>query len=234
MSGAVEKLLFTYLWNRCHQQIPGIKLIQIGAIYILLCQNWPLFDCWKDIWCWKLPGRVATSENDRLHMYSLCIILSWQASSTRVHAGRFRAARVARGQPARARLVRVEIFTGCWRHCRPRKRGDTWQGPATIPSANRPARRCLGKGQGGRDRRTVEPGGKRGELLETLRREQHTRESTFGYDATVEVSNFEPGWNFGCFRARSVAPSNELRTKKWNRVFNPKGFLQPSFLCSFL
>ncbi len=37
MSGAVEKLLFTYLWNGYHQQIPGIKLIQIGAISILLC-----------------------------------------------------------------------------------------------------------------------------------------------------------------------------------------------------
>jgi hypothetical protein len=30
-----------------------------------------LFHCWKDIWCWKLPCRVATSENDRLHIYSL-------------------------------------------------------------------------------------------------------------------------------------------------------------------
>jgi hypothetical protein len=39
MSGAVEKLLCTYLLNRYHQQIPGIKLIQIGAISILLCQH---------------------------------------------------------------------------------------------------------------------------------------------------------------------------------------------------
>ncbi len=39
MSGAVEKLRFTYLWNRYHQQIPGIKLIQIGAISIILCQH---------------------------------------------------------------------------------------------------------------------------------------------------------------------------------------------------
>jgi hypothetical protein len=36
MSGAVEKLLFTSLWNRYQEQIPGIKLIQIGAISILL------------------------------------------------------------------------------------------------------------------------------------------------------------------------------------------------------
>jgi hypothetical protein len=35
---AVEKLLFTYLWNKYHQQIPGIKFIHIGAISILLCQ----------------------------------------------------------------------------------------------------------------------------------------------------------------------------------------------------
>ncbi len=27
---------------------------------------------WKDNWCWKLPCRVATSENDRLHIYRLC------------------------------------------------------------------------------------------------------------------------------------------------------------------
>ncbi len=73
MSGAVEKLRFTYLWNRYHQQIPGIKMIQIGAISLLLCQHQPLFHCWKHIWCWKLPCRVATSENDRLHIYSLCI-----------------------------------------------------------------------------------------------------------------------------------------------------------------
>jgi hypothetical protein len=46
-------------------------LIQIGAISILLCQHKPLFHCWKDIWCWKLPCRLATSENDRLHIYSL-------------------------------------------------------------------------------------------------------------------------------------------------------------------
>jgi hypothetical protein len=39
ISGAVEKLGFTHLWNRCHQRIPGIKLIQIGAIPILLCQH---------------------------------------------------------------------------------------------------------------------------------------------------------------------------------------------------
>ncbi len=73
MSGAVEKLLFTYyLWNRYHQQIPGIKLIQIGAISILAyARIKPLFHCWKDIWCWKPPCRVATSEKDRLHIYSL-------------------------------------------------------------------------------------------------------------------------------------------------------------------
>ncbi len=64
MSGAEEKLLFTYLWNRYHQQIPRINLIQIGAITILLCRHSPLFHCWKDIWCWKLPCRVTTSEND--------------------------------------------------------------------------------------------------------------------------------------------------------------------------
>ncbi len=75
ISGAVEKLRFTYLWNRYHQQIPGIKLIQIGAISILLCQHKPLFHCWKDIWCWKMPRRVATSENDRLHIYSLWLWL---------------------------------------------------------------------------------------------------------------------------------------------------------------
>ncbi len=39
MSGAVEKLLFTNLWNRYHQQIPGINLIQICAISILLWQH---------------------------------------------------------------------------------------------------------------------------------------------------------------------------------------------------
>jgi hypothetical protein len=71
ISGAVEKLLFTYLWNRYHEQIPGMKSIQIGTISILLCHHKRLFHCWKDIWCWKLPRRVATSEKDRLHIYSL-------------------------------------------------------------------------------------------------------------------------------------------------------------------
>jgi hypothetical protein len=46
-------------------------LIQIGAISILLCQHKPLFHCWKDICGLKLPRRVATSENDRLHIYIL-------------------------------------------------------------------------------------------------------------------------------------------------------------------
>jgi hypothetical protein len=45
MSGAVEKLLFTYLWNRYHQQIPGVKLIQEGAISIPLSQ--PCFTAGK-------------------------------------------------------------------------------------------------------------------------------------------------------------------------------------------
>jgi hypothetical protein len=88
MSGAVEKLLLTYLWNRYHEQIPVIKLIQIGAISILFGHHKPLFYCWKDIWCWKLPRRVATSENDRLHIYSLCssatdeLVWSWCVSSS--------------------------------------------------------------------------------------------------------------------------------------------------------
>jgi hypothetical protein len=33
--------------------------------------------CWKDIWCWKLPCRVATLRNDRLHIYSLWQCLPW-------------------------------------------------------------------------------------------------------------------------------------------------------------
>jgi hypothetical protein len=72
MSGAVENLPFIYLWNSYHQQIPGVQLIQRGAISILLCQHYSLFHCWKDIWCWKLPRHAATSENDRLHICSLC------------------------------------------------------------------------------------------------------------------------------------------------------------------
>jgi hypothetical protein len=39
ISGAVEKLRFTNLWNRYRQQIPGIKLIQISAISILISQH---------------------------------------------------------------------------------------------------------------------------------------------------------------------------------------------------
>jgi hypothetical protein len=66
ISMVVEKLIFTYLWNRYHQQIPGIKLIQIGAISIRLCQHEPMFHCWKDMRGLKLP------ENDGLHIYSLC------------------------------------------------------------------------------------------------------------------------------------------------------------------
>ncbi len=77
MSGVVEKLLFIYSWNRYHQQIPGINLIHIGATSILLCQHQPWFHCWKDIWCWKLPCLVSTSENDRLHIYSLWLKLGF-------------------------------------------------------------------------------------------------------------------------------------------------------------
>jgi hypothetical protein len=77
MSGTVEKLLFTYFWNRYQQQIPDNKLIQIGAISILLCQHWLLYYCWKDIWCWKLPCHGATSESDRLHIYSLWSSPDW-------------------------------------------------------------------------------------------------------------------------------------------------------------
>jgi hypothetical protein len=71
MSGAVEKLIFTDLWNRYHQQFLGMKLVEIGAISISSCHHKPLFHCWKDIWCWKLPRHVVISENDRLHIYSL-------------------------------------------------------------------------------------------------------------------------------------------------------------------
>ncbi len=35
MSKDVVKLLFTYLGNKCHQQIPDLMLIQMGAISIL-------------------------------------------------------------------------------------------------------------------------------------------------------------------------------------------------------
>ncbi len=66
MSGALEKLLFTYLWNRYNQQIPGINLIQVGAN-----RQHPCFTAGR-IWCWKLPCHVGTSENDCLHNYSLC------------------------------------------------------------------------------------------------------------------------------------------------------------------
>ncbi len=38
MSGAVDEL-FTYFWNSYPQQIPGIKLIQVGEISILSCQH---------------------------------------------------------------------------------------------------------------------------------------------------------------------------------------------------
>jgi hypothetical protein len=72
MSRVVKKLLFTYLWNRYHQQIHYIKLIQIGTIPAFLCKHYkPLFHCWIDNFGLKLPSRVAASDNDHLHMYSL-------------------------------------------------------------------------------------------------------------------------------------------------------------------
>jgi hypothetical protein len=76
MSSVAEKLLFTDSGDRYHQQISGIKLIQIGAISILLCQHQSLLHCWKDICGLKLPRRVATSENDRLRIYSPWIHLT--------------------------------------------------------------------------------------------------------------------------------------------------------------
>ncbi len=73
MSGAVEKLRFTYLWNRYHPQILGVKLISDRCNSHPLMPASTLVSLLKDIWCWKLPYicRVATSENDRLHIYSL-------------------------------------------------------------------------------------------------------------------------------------------------------------------
>jgi hypothetical protein len=41
-----------------------------GAIFHLFMPALTLFHCWKDIWFWKLPCRVATPENDRLRIYS--------------------------------------------------------------------------------------------------------------------------------------------------------------------
>jgi hypothetical protein len=49
-----------------------------------------LLHCWKDIWFWKLPRRVATSENDRLHIYNLWgieIVTSIQTETSKSSPG---------------------------------------------------------------------------------------------------------------------------------------------------
>jgi hypothetical protein len=59
MSAAVEKLLFTYLWNRYHQQIPGKKVNWDRCNFHPLMPALTLVSLLEDIWCWKLPCRVG-------------------------------------------------------------------------------------------------------------------------------------------------------------------------------
>jgi hypothetical protein len=65
MSRVVENLLFTYLRNRYHQQIPGIKLIQIGAISSSLWAHHELINC-RAAWRHQKTSTVCT-----VHIYSV-------------------------------------------------------------------------------------------------------------------------------------------------------------------
>ncbi len=71
LNHVVESQLFTSLWNRYHQWLSGIELIQISAFFSFLSEDQPLFHCWKANRGLKLSRNSGAPENDHLHIYSL-------------------------------------------------------------------------------------------------------------------------------------------------------------------
>ncbi len=65
LNQVVESQLFTSLWNRFHQQLSDLELIQISAFLSFLFLDQPLFHCWKASRGLKLSRNSFTPENDR-------------------------------------------------------------------------------------------------------------------------------------------------------------------------
>ncbi len=67
----MEPQLLTSLWNRSHQWLSDVNLIQMIAFIRFLSQDQPLFHCWKANRGLKLSRDLQTPENDHLHIYGL-------------------------------------------------------------------------------------------------------------------------------------------------------------------
>jgi hypothetical protein len=63
--------LFTSLWNRYHQWLSDIKLIQISAFSASYSRINPCFTAGNQIGVFKLSRNLRTPENGHLHIYSL-------------------------------------------------------------------------------------------------------------------------------------------------------------------
>ncbi len=71
LNQVLESQLFTSLWNRYHQWLPDIELIQTSAFCNFLSVDKPRFHCWKANPVLKLSRNLQILEIYDLHIYSL-------------------------------------------------------------------------------------------------------------------------------------------------------------------
>ncbi len=69
----VEPLVFTFLWNRCHQWLADIELIQISPFFVFSFQDEPVFHCWKAKRGWDLTINLRTPKINYCRIYSLWV-----------------------------------------------------------------------------------------------------------------------------------------------------------------
>jgi hypothetical protein len=75
LNQVVESHLFTSLWNKYHQWLSNIELIQTSDFSSFLFKNYSLFHCWKANRDLELSRNSQTPEDDHLRIYSLW---SWE------------------------------------------------------------------------------------------------------------------------------------------------------------
>jgi hypothetical protein len=66
-----EPRVFTFLWNRYHQWLADVELIQISTFCGFLFQDEPVFHCWKAKRGWDLTLNSLTRKIDYRRIYSL-------------------------------------------------------------------------------------------------------------------------------------------------------------------
>ncbi len=80
LNQVVETQLFISLWNRYHQRLSDIELIQISAFSSFLFHDEPLFYCSKANRGLKLSRYSRTPENDHVYIYSLWFFYGFEGN----------------------------------------------------------------------------------------------------------------------------------------------------------